>query len=250
MATTRNRRSAAAAAVLADAGVPAADAAAWAVPGAAVSAADSAEGAAASAAVRADAAASWRAGRARWRWWSRGRGRNMNAFGNGRRNADALQRESGDRRGQLGAQCAAILAHRAGHARPSTQNARINAMFGGPLKIPHLISGQKTNFTVNYQFTRARTGNTVTTLLPTAAEGAGDFSPGATCRAAGDHLRSGDRAPFAGNIIPQSRFSPQAVGLLASTRCPNFTNNQRYNYQTAILGATIRTTSTRASATR
>ena len=53
---------------------------------------------------------------------------------------------------------------------------RSTGMFGGPLKIPHLVSGQNTFFTINYQLTRSRNANTVSALMPSAAERIGDFS--------------------------------------------------------------------------
>ena len=49
-------------------------------------------------------------------------------------------------------------------------------MFGGPLKIPKLLSGQHGMFTFNYQLGRTRNGTTQSALMPTALERTGDFS--------------------------------------------------------------------------
>jgi trimeric autotransporter adhesin len=166
-------------------------------------------------------------------------GRNTNAFGNGRR--DARMRYNGN--------IAVIYDNSAMDARsfsltgqdtpkPSTANARMTAMFGGPLKIPHLLDGKKTTFNVNYQFTRARTGNVISSLVPTADERAGNFANVTDLQ--GKPVTIYDPTsgiPFTGNSIPQNRISPQATGLLAFYPLPNFSGtNQRYNYQTSLVG--------------
>ena len=43
-------------------------------------------------------------------------------------------------------------------------------------------------------------------------------------------------ASFAGNVIPAAWISLQVAGLLGFYPLPNFTNNQRYNYQSSIVG--------------
>jgi hypothetical protein len=167
-------------------------------------------------------------------------GRNMNAFGNARRNA----------RMRYNGNLAIIESNSALNARqysltgqdtpkPSTQNARVTAMFGGPLKIPHLVSGNKTTFNVNYQFARSTNGNTVTTLMPSAAIRSGDFSGALDVRGQPASIYDPSTgSPFPGNIIPQNRISPQALGLLAYYPLPNFTSsNLRYNYQTALVNS-------------
>jgi hypothetical protein len=166
-------------------------------------------------------------------------GRNTNAFGNGRR--DARMRYNGN--------LAVIYNNSALNARqysltgqdtpkPSTSNARMTAMFGGPLKIPHLLDGKKTTFNINYQFARMRNGNVVSSLVPTADERAGNFANVTDIN--GKPVTIYDPTtglPFPGNSIPQNRFSSQALGLLAFYPLPNFTStNLRYNYQAALLG--------------
>jgi hypothetical protein len=168
----------------------------------------------------------------------------MNAFGNGRRNA----------RPRYNGNVAVIYDNSFWDARqysltgqnsfkPSTANATVTTMFGGPLKIPHLVSGEHTNFNINYQFRRSRNGNISTTLVPTADERAGNFnnvldSQGRPVTV----IDPSNGQPFAGNIIPQSRITSQATGLLAFYPLPNFTATGptagRYNYQLPIVGIT------------
>lgn len=136
-----------------------------------------------------------------------GRGpRNVNAFGNARRN----------RRQQYNGNVALILDNSALDARPysltgqDTPKAayarfRTTGMFGGPLKIPHLVSGQNTFFTINYQLTRGRNANTASALVPTADQRA-------------------------------TVLNPQAQALLSFYPLPNFAGNTRYNYQTPLVG--------------
>lgn len=169
-------------------------------------------------------------------------GRNANAFGNGRRNA--RMRYNGnlaiiEQNSALNAQQYSLTGQNT--PKPSTQNARVTAMFGGPLKIPHLLSGQKTTFTLNYQFARSRTGNTLTSLVPTTAERAGDFSQAYDQQGKAVTIYDPQTGnPFPGNIIPSNRISSQALGLLQYYPLPNFAatglNALRYNYQTATVG--------------
>ncbi|HEY7389586.1 MAG TPA: carboxypeptidase regulatory-like domain-containing protein, partial [Bryobacteraceae bacterium] len=150
------------------------------------------------------------------------RGRNPNAFGNGRRN----------RRSQYTGNLALILDNSALDAKPfsltgqETPKAaydqfRSTGTFGGPLKIPHLLSGQKTFFNINYQLMRSRNGSVRTGLVPTEAEREGNFS----------QLTTTLPAPFVNNIISQSQINQQALALLTLYPLPNFSGSNRYNYQ-------------------
>jgi len=140
-----------------------------------------------------------------------GRGpRNLNAFGNGRRN----------RRQQYNGNIALILDNSALDARPysltgqDTPKAayaqfRTTGIIGGPLKIPHLLSGQNTFFSLNYQLSRGRNANTLSGLMPT----------------------------------PEQRATvtdPQALALLNANYfpLPNLIGNPRYNYQISALTVT------------
>ena len=123
--------------------------------------------------------------------------------------------------------------------KPSVANARATFMFGGPLKIPKLLSGRRGMFTFNYQLTRRRTGNTSTSLMPTAAERSGDFSQAISNTLTGPLTLfdpANGNTPFPNNQIPSSRISPIAAGLLAYYPLPNFAGNSKYNYQVPIVG--------------
>ena len=173
-----------------------------------------------------------------------GRGGNQASFGNGRRNP----------RSRYNANVALILNNSALDARPfsltgqDTPKAafaqfRSTGMFGGPLKIPHVLSGQKTFFTVNYQLTRGRNATTATALVPTMDERAGNFSQALNAVANTpvtiyDPLSG---APFAGNVIPTNRLDAAALSLLNFYPQPNFAGSSRYNYQAPIVGISNQT---------
>ena len=106
------------------------------------------------------------------------------------------------------------------------------ASFGGPLRIPHLIRGNSLNFFVGYQWMRNRNASTGSGLMPVASQREGDLSQLSPFRDPTNGL------PFPGNVIPQSRISPQATALLNYYPLPNFTPTARYNYQTPLVGVT------------
>ncbi|HLG97499.1 MAG TPA: carboxypeptidase regulatory-like domain-containing protein [Bryobacteraceae bacterium] len=142
-----------------------------------------------------------------------GRGRDPNSFGNARRN----------RRAQYNGNLAVIFDNSALDAKPfsltgqnnpklSYNHFRSTGAFGGPLKIPKLLSGDKTFFFINYQLTRNHNANLLDGLVPTADERQGIF-------------------PGLGTIA----ISPQAQALLNFYPLPNFAGNTRYNYQIPII---------------
>jgi len=146
-----------------------------------------------------------------------GRG-NQNSFGNGR----CTQRP------RYNANIGLILDNSALDARhlsvfgddapkPATANFRMTASGGGPLKIPHLLSGDHTTFFLNYQLTRARTGSTSSVLVPTVDERNG-IVPNATL-----------------GVIPINSI---ASNLLSYYPMPNLVGNSRYNYQVGLVGVT------------
>jgi trimeric autotransporter adhesin len=106
------------------------------------------------------------------------------------------------------------------------------ATLGGPLRIPHLLKNGPMFF-MGYQWTRNRDASATAGLMPTVAQRSGDLSqtPGAII----DPVTA---QPFSGNIIPQSRLSPQALALLSYYPLPNFTQSARYNYQIPLVTAT------------
>jgi len=177
----------------------------------------------------------------RWRQGQRG---NQASFGNGRRNP----------RSRYNANVALILNNSALDARPfsltgqDTPKAafaqfRSTGFLGGPLKIPHVVSGEHTFFTINYQLTRGRNATTTTALVPTMDERAGNFSQAfnALTNASATIYDPLSGAPFAGNVIPQYRLNSAALDLLNFYPQPNFPGSSRYNYQAPIVSISNRT---------
>jgi hypothetical protein len=113
------------------------------------------------------------------------------------------------------------------------------ASFGGPLLIPHLLRPTRTpiNFFVGYQWVRNRNANSSSGLMPTALERNGDFSQALNPLGLPyNFVDPTTGAPFPGNVIPQSRISPQAKYLLGLYPLPNFNASSRYNYQVPLIG--------------
>ena len=96
------------------------------------------------------------------------------------------------------------------------------ATLGGPLSIPHLIRNGP-NFFVAYEWMRSRDASTLSALMPTEAERAGNFSQSPTAI-----LNPSTGQAFAGNMIP---LNPQARKLLDYYPLPNIPGNGQYNYQ-------------------
>ena len=110
---------------------------------------------------------------------------------------------------------------------------RLGGSFGGPLIIPHLLHGNG-QFFLNYTMTRNRNASTQTATMPTADERNGDFSHVTNFQ--GQIVPIIDPTtgnPFPGNMIPTTRFSPQALALLKWYPLPNFVGSAIYNYQAA-----------------
>ncbi|HBY61752.1 MAG TPA: TonB-dependent receptor, partial [Solibacterales bacterium] len=123
-------------------------------------------------------------------------------------------------------------------AKPDWSRMRGNVMFGGPLRIPRLISAEKMIlFTVNYQYSRNRTGTISDAVnMPTALERAGDFSQTAVNNRPVTIYDPATGTPFAGNQIPESRLDARALGLASFLPMPNLPLAVR-NYQTSWVGA-------------
>lgn len=111
-------------------------------------------------------------------------------------------------------------------AKPAYNRVTGVLALGGPLQIPHLLK-HGPNFFLNYQWTRNSADSVQSALMPDSAERGGVFSSQII-----DPLTG---APFAGNVIPQSRMSPQAQALLNLYPLPNVNNGSRYNYQVPII---------------
>ncbi|SPE33655.1 conserved hypothetical protein [Candidatus Sulfopaludibacter sp. SbA6] len=117
-------------------------------------------------------------------------------------------------------------------AKPAYANGRGGVTFGGPLRIPRLVSASKRiMFTFDLQFQRSRTGTTSDPVnMPTALERAGDFSQTSTTI-----YDPATGTPFPGNKIPASRLSVTSLALLQYFPEPNLPFATR-NFQTAWTG--------------
>jgi len=120
--------------------------------------------------------------------------------------------------------------------RQAYNHLRFGGSIGGPLYIPHLLHGNG-QFFVNYTIARNRNASTAPGLMPDSLERTGDFSNAVNLL--GQPLTIYDPtsgAPFPGNVIPQNRFSSQALALLKYYPQPNFLENAGYNYQVPLIG--------------
>ena len=107
--------------------------------------------------------------------------------------------------------------------RPDYTDMQFTGSVGGPFKIPGVRN--RPVFFAGYQHSSDHNATTQSAIVPTLKERAGDFS-------ASRDIRDPETGrPFAGNVIPSSRISPQAVALLAHYPAPNVDANG-YNYET------------------
>ena len=114
-------------------------------------------------------------------------------------------------------------------AKAAYAKGRVGLAFGGPLKIPHLLSGKNGTFTVNYNLGRTRNATNSSSTVPTALERAGNFSQ-SVIQGPVTVYDPTTGTPFPGNQIPASRISPIALTLLNYYPLPNAPNS-RLNYQ-------------------
>jgi hypothetical protein len=101
--------------------------------------------------------------------------------------------------------------------------SRISVLVGGPLRIPKLLEkDSNTFFFISYFATRAKNPYKNVATVPTLAERSGDFSQSFE-NGPVSIFDPSNGAPFAGNIIPASRFqsSPAVTGLLSFIPLPN-----------------------------
>ena len=114
--------------------------------------------------------------------------------------------------------------------KPDYNDVHFVANFGGPIRIPKLMR-RGPNFFGNYQRVQDHNATTQSAFMPTALERGGDFSQ--SRNAFGQPVRVVDPAtgqPFAGNVIPADRISPQAAALLGYYPQPN-ADGSGFNYQ-------------------
>lgn len=124
-------------------------------------------------------------------------------------------------------------------------NERIGINFGGPLTIPKIYNGgNKTNFFIAYNVSRATQPQNLLESVPTAAERSGDFS--STLIPSGPFAGTvpgifepsatlGARTPFPNNQIPAGMINSAAAGLLQYMPLPNLPGEtQNYHVQLSL----------------
>ena len=116
--------------------------------------------------------------------------------------------------------------------KPSFDHFQGLAAFGGPFKIPKLMTRNGPNFNVQYQWLHNRNASTLTGLMPTADQRNGNFAGSPITP-----LDPSNGLPFPNNVIPATQISPQAQSLLRFYPLPNFVGSTRYNYQIPAIGA-------------
>jgi hypothetical protein len=122
-------------------------------------------------------------------------------------------------------------------AKPAYATGRGGVMFGGPLRIPKLVSADKhIQLSINYEFQRNRTGTTSNPVnMPTALERSGDFSQTLVQGSPVVIYDPSSGAPFPGDRIPASRISATAARLLNYFPYPNLTDASQ-NYEVGLNG--------------
>ena len=121
---------------------------------------------------------------------------------------------------------------------PPTVWNQFGGSFGGP------IQKDKTFFFGDYQAQRQKNGGSLLTRVPTAAERSGDLSALGVnvydpCNGSDCNILPANRVQFAGNVIPTSRLSKQAVALLNYLPLPNVAGATGANPNYAASGAGI-----------
>jgi len=105
--------------------------------------------------------------------------------------------------------------------QPNFNNYRWSGVLGGPLRIPHLLKGDSTFFTVSYYSTRGQTVSYNVGSVPTVAERMGNFSDTVVNGVVPTIYMPGSNTPFANNMIPTSLINSAAAGLLKYIPVPN-----------------------------
>jgi hypothetical protein len=119
--------------------------------------------------------------------------------------------------------------------QPNFNNYRWSGVIGGPLRIPHLLKGDSTFFTLSYFGTRGQAVSYNVGTVPTAAERIGDFSQAVVNGGVPTIYNPSTGAPFAGNIVPSSLLNPAALGLLQYIPLPNLPGSvQNYDFATVV----------------
>jgi hypothetical protein len=148
------------------------------------------------------------------------------AFGNNRRGRGSL----------FNYQLAVIEGNSAFDARPFDFNGQqlaqtayndfhINGTFGGPLRFRHFMPTKGPTVFLGFQHGDDHNATTQPGLVPTVLERAGNFSQSAI-----QIIDPRTGRPFAGNVIPATRISPQASALIGYYPLPNLTGGG-FNFQ-------------------
>jgi len=116
--------------------------------------------------------------------------------------------------------------------KPYSNSTNVNASFGGPLKIPRLLSGTGGQFTVSVGVGRNRNGQQgALTTMPSDLEREGDFSQSVGSNGKPAVIYDPTTgAPFPGNRIGASRIDPITQALIGYYPRPNLPGQTR-NFQ-------------------
>ena len=112
-------------------------------------------------------------------------------------------------------------------SKEKLERHQFGGTFGGPVLIPGLYNGKsKTFFFASYEGQRRQEGNVNVSIVPTAAQRAGDFRGLAPIfdpltTAANPAGGAALRTQFADNVIPQNRLSAQALFFNQYIPLPN-----------------------------
>jgi hypothetical protein len=131
--------------------------------------------------------------------------------------------------------------------KPSSANETIAFNFGGPIRIPHIVSNDKWSFYVNFTNHEGRTASNQVSTVPSDAERLGDFSAATQTVTIGGGRQTvpvqifdpTSNTPFPGAIIPATRLSTIAIGtagvpgLLSYFPQPTYPSLSTYNYAIA-----------------
>jgi trimeric autotransporter adhesin len=106
--------------------------------------------------------------------------------------------------------------------KPPSARETVALNFGGPVRIPKLVSNDKWSIYLTVQGNRARSASNRVGTLPTAAERAGDFSATTVNNIPITIFDPLTHNPFPGNVIPTARINPAALGLLPYFPLPQY----------------------------
>ncbi len=116
-------------------------------------------------------------------------------------------------------------------AKPSYAQNNFGFNFGGPLRIPKIVSSDRSMFYFTYQGARSRSPYNGVSTMPSAAERAGDFSQAVLASGPVTIYDPLSGAPFPGNVIPVARFNPASTALLKYMPLPSYQQLAVQNYQ-------------------